>query len=182
MHNFKTMPSSWTCIPGLPRPLSPMTLSTLSRLAFSTPTPVQESAIPLFLSRKDVAAEAVTGSGKTLAFLIPIVEIIKSLPNGLGKHDIGALIVSPTRELASQISEVLEEFIMDINEESGEDTLKQMLLIGGRDIQADLKKVSVDKTTLTIPNDALQFYVGIFSTRTKAPTSWCAPPAAWKTS
>merc|ERR1719266_72851 len=87
--------------------------STIQELGFQFMTPVQASVIPLFLQRKDVAAEAVTGSGKTLAFLIPILETLYKLQTPLKKHEIGALIVSPTRELASQISEVLEEFLKD---------------------------------------------------------------------
>ena len=54
-----------------------------------------------------MCAEAVTGSGKTLAFLIPILEILLARNTPLNKHEIGALIISPTRELASQIDEVL---------------------------------------------------------------------------
>ena len=50
----------------------------------------------MFHCRKDVAAEAVTGSGKTLAFLIPVLEIIYRLPT-VKKHDVLALIISPTR-------------------------------------------------------------------------------------
>lgn len=88
----------------------------------------------MFLSRKDVAAEAVTGSGKTLAFLIPILEILMGLETPLGPHQIGALILSPTRELASQISEVLSTFLGHI---SG---LSQLLLIGGSNISSDIEK------------------------------------------
>ena len=94
----------------------------------------QASSIPLFLQRKDVAAEAVTGSGKTLAFLIPILEILMGLETPLGKHQIGALILSPTRELASQISEVLSDFLSRIP------SLSQLLLIGGSNINADIEK------------------------------------------
>ena len=83
--------------------LSASTLKTLKRLNFTKMTPVQAAAIPLFLQRKDVAAEAVTGSGKTLAFLIPVLETLAKLPTSLKKHEIGTLIITPTRELASQI-------------------------------------------------------------------------------
>ena len=65
---------------------------------------LQSTTIPLFLDRKDVAAEAVAGSGKTLAFLLPILEILTHLEEPLKYNQIGALILSPTRELASQIS------------------------------------------------------------------------------
>eukprot|EP00092_Neocalanus_flemingeri_P005872 GFUD01006320.1.p1 GENE.GFUD01006320.1~~GFUD01006320.1.p1 ORF type:complete len:593 (-),score=175.05 GFUD01006320.1:58-1836(-) len=115
--------------------LSEATMKTLERLNFNSMTPVQAAAIPLFLQRKDVAAEAVTGSGKTLAFIIPILETLYKMQTPLKKHDIGALIISPTRELASQISEVLEEFLKD--SESG---LTNVLLIGGNKVEKDVLK------------------------------------------
>lgn len=121
--------------------LSPSTLATLERLAFPSMTPVQAAAIPLFLARKDVAAEAVTGSGKTLAFLIPVLEIIYRLPT-VKKHDVLALIISPTRELASQISEVLGEFLQDsaLHQDSKQHQLTQLLFIGGNKVDRDLAR------------------------------------------
>lgn len=113
--------------------LSVSTLKTLKRLKFSKMTPVQAASIPLFLQRKDVAAEAVTGSGKTLAFIIPILEILSKLSTPLKKHEIGTLIISPTRELASQISEVLAEFLKD-----SDLVLKQHLFIGGNKVDKDV--------------------------------------------
>ena len=64
--------------------------------------------IPIFVNQhKDVVVEAITGSGKTLAFVIPIIEIIQKKSGSLKKHDIAALIISPTRELAQQIFDVI---------------------------------------------------------------------------
>jgi len=113
--------------------LSKNTLATLERLKFTSMTPVQAAAIPLFLQRKDVAAEAVTGSGKTLAFIIPILETLYKLQTPLKKHEVGALIISPTRELASQISEVLDEFLKD--SEAG---LSSLTFIGGNKVDKDV--------------------------------------------
>ncbi|KAI9659200.1 MAG: ATP-dependent rRNA helicase spb4 [Alyxoria varia] len=76
-------------------------------LDFGRMTPVQASTIPLFAGNKDVVVEAVTGSGKTLAFLIPIIERLLRLEEPLKKHHVGAIVISPTRELASQIYDVL---------------------------------------------------------------------------
>lgn len=75
-------------------------------MGFTKMTPVQASTIPLFMAHKDVMVEAVTGSGKTLAFLIPILEKLLRLDEPIKKHHVGAIIVSPTRELASQIHNV----------------------------------------------------------------------------
>lgn len=59
--------------------------------------------LPFGATLQDVAVEAVTGSGKTLAFVIPIVEILARRESKLRKHDVGALILLPTRELANQV-------------------------------------------------------------------------------
>ena len=91
--------------------LSPWILGVLSSMKFEQMTPVQASAIPLFLSHKDVVAEAVTGSGKTLAFVIPILEILQRREEKLKKHELGAVIVCPTRELAQQTAGVAQQFL-----------------------------------------------------------------------
>ncbi|OKL63174.1 ATP-dependent rRNA helicase spb4 [Talaromyces atroroseus] len=92
---------------SLDPPLSEWVLEAMSAMGFARMTPVQASAIPLFMSHKDVVVEAVTGSGKTLSFLIPIVEKLLRIDEPLKKHHVGAIIVAPTRELASQIYSVL---------------------------------------------------------------------------
>lgn len=59
------------------------------------------------MAHKDVVVEAVTGSGKTLAFLIPVIEKLLRLEEPIKKHHVGAIVLSPTRELATQIHNVL---------------------------------------------------------------------------
>ncbi|KAF2465572.1 ATP-dependent rRNA helicase SPB4 [Lindgomyces ingoldianus] len=87
--------------------LSEWILDAILFLGFTKTTPVQEAAIPMFMGNKDVVVEAVTGSGKTLAFLIPVVERLLRLDAPIKKHHVGAVIISPTRELATQIYTVL---------------------------------------------------------------------------
>lgn len=82
---------------ALDPPLSEWVLDAVSTMGFARMTPVQASAIPLFMGHKDVVVEAVTGSGKTLAFLIPVVEKLLRLEEPIKKHHVGAIIVSPTR-------------------------------------------------------------------------------------
>lgn len=82
---------------GLTPSLSDWTLEAVASMGFTRMTPVQASAIPLFMAHKDVVVEAVTGSGKTLSFLIPVVEKLLRLEEPLKKHHIGAIIISPTR-------------------------------------------------------------------------------------
>ncbi|GFG24425.1 ATP-dependent rRNA helicase spb4 [Aspergillus udagawae] len=91
--------------------LSEWVLEAMSSMGFTRMTPVQASAIPLFMAHKDVVVEAVTGSGKTLSFLIPVVEKLLRLEEPVKKHHIGAIIISPTRELASQIYNVLSSLL-----------------------------------------------------------------------
>ncbi|MEE6504143.1 hypothetical protein FKM82_005076 [Ascaphus truei] len=107
---------------------------TLRDLNFSHMTPVQSATIPLFMSNKDIAAEAVTGSGKTLAFVIPLLEILLRREEKLKKNQVGAIIITPTRELAVQIDEVLSCFTEHFPQFS------QILLIGGSNPVEDVRK------------------------------------------
>jgi ATP-dependent RNA helicase DDX55/SPB4 len=77
--------------------LSNKSLDSIEKLGFFKMTPVQAATIPLFLKNKDVLVEATTGSGKTLAFVVPIFEILSKNDLKLKTHDIGALIIAPTR-------------------------------------------------------------------------------------
>jgi ATP-dependent RNA helicase DDX55/SPB4 len=86
------------------------------------------------MAHKDVVAEAVTGSGKTLAFLVPLLEILLRRETPLGKRGVGAIIISPTRELATQTFGVLNEFRKEIQDFS------TLLTIGGCDPTVDLEK------------------------------------------
>lgn len=88
----------------------------VNSLNFPTMTPVQFATIPLLLGKKDVAVEAVTGSGKTLAFLIPLLEMLtkRGESEKWKKHEIGAIIISPTRELAVQTNDVLKQLIVSV--------------------------------------------------------------------
>lgn len=91
--------------------LSPDTLSALSKLGFAKPTPIQTAAIPEILAGHDVVGKASTGSGKTLAFGIPILESWIGPYGELAEDEEKdarpptALILSPTRELAHQLTE-----------------------------------------------------------------------------
>ena len=115
-------------------PLSECCLKGVDELGFEFMTPVQASTIPYFMQNKDVAVEALTGSGKTLAFVIPVVEMLIKRTSPWTKGEVGALVISPTRELASQIASVFVPFLPS--------SLSLALLIGGRDIQADVSLVN----------------------------------------
>uniref|UniRef100_A0A8D2LBQ1 ATP-dependent RNA helicase n=1 Tax=Varanus komodoensis TaxID=61221 RepID=A0A8D2LBQ1_VARKO len=106
----------------------------LQELRFTHMTPVQSATIPLFMTNKDVAAEAVTGSGKTLAFVIPIIEILLRREQKLKKMQVGAIVITPTRELAVQIDEVISHFTKHFPQFS------QCLLIGGKNPMEDVER------------------------------------------
>ncbi|KAL5640236.1 hypothetical protein ACGC1H_007493 [Rhizoctonia solani] len=91
--------------------LTPWVQEVISSQGFSQMTPVQASTIPLFMKHKDVVVEAVTGSGKTLAFVVPIIEKLIRREVPLRKNEVGALIISPTRELAAQIHSIFQLFL-----------------------------------------------------------------------
>ena len=84
--------------------LNEQILAGVDALGFSTPTPVQAGAIPKVLAGRDVVASAQTGTGKTAAFALPTLQRIAG-KSGHGPH---ALVVTPTRELAAQIDDVVK--------------------------------------------------------------------------
>ncbi len=110
---------------GLPAKL----LQALSRLNFTTPTPIQEQAIPVALEGRDILGSAQTGTGKTGAFGIPVVARLLANPKE------GALVLTPTRELASQVMTALQKMIP-------EKEIKTALLIGGDSIFFQQKQLS----------------------------------------
>jgi len=87
---------------GLIEPL----LRAVTEEGYTTPTPIQIQAIPPLLAGKDLLGCAQTGTGKTAAFALPILQRFHSNQyKGQGARPIRALIITPTRELASQISD-----------------------------------------------------------------------------
>ncbi len=85
--------------------LHPSLLKALKELGFARPTPIQNEAIPPAMEGRDVLACAMTGSGKTAAFLLPIVNRLLERPRGVTR----TLVLVPTRELAAQVLEHLNE-------------------------------------------------------------------------
>ncbi len=97
--------------------IAPGLLSAIAKLRFTEPTPIQQRSIPVGLEGKDLIAVAQTGTGKTLAFGIPIIQRLAQL-KGHG------LVLLPTRELAIQVNESLQE----VGRTTG---LRTVVLIGG---------------------------------------------------
>ncbi|KAF4527133.1 hypothetical protein B566_EDAN007234 [Ephemera danica] len=117
-------------------PLSAPIKKHIKALGFSKMTPVQAACIPLLLKSKDVAAEAVTGSGKTLAFIIPLLEMLLKRSEPLKKKECGAIIISPTRELATQTFEVLAGFLKYLPQ------FTSRLIVGGCPVVDDVRALN----------------------------------------
>ncbi len=86
------------------RLIKPLVLA-LDKKGYTTPTPIQEQSIPHILAGKDIFGCAQTGTGKTAAFALPILQLLSERKTNQNPRTIKALILAPTRELASQISE-----------------------------------------------------------------------------
>ncbi len=85
-------------------------LKSLKEEGYSTPTPIQQQAIPIVLEGKDLLGCAQTGTGKTAAFAIPILQLLNNPHQNDKKRKIRTLIVTPTRELAIQIGESFKTY------------------------------------------------------------------------
>jgi ATP-dependent RNA helicase RhlE len=91
---------------GLSKPL----LRAIQEQGYTKPTPIQEQAIPVILSKKDVLAGAQTGTGKTAGFTLPLLQRLSEMPKKKTKTEIKALVLTPTRELAAQVGESIATY------------------------------------------------------------------------
>jgi len=99
--------------------LPPALNTALAAMNYTVPTPIQAQAIPLALEGRDILGSAQTGTGKTAAFAIPLITRIMSSPRG------AALVLTPTRELAAQVIEVINQLL------GKRSFIPTVLLIGG---------------------------------------------------
>lgn len=127
------MDQSWKVLDEI---IDPVVLNAVSSLNFVNMTPVQAACIPQFVRHKDMAVEAVTGSGKTLAFVVPIMHMLAKRETKLKKHEVGAIILTPTRELAFQIQEVVSHFL------KFQPQFTSYLVIGGVKPEADINHLT----------------------------------------
>lgn len=110
--------------------LQPSLTKALKTIGLVQPTPIQAEAIPVLLKGNDIIAQAKTGTGKTFAFVLPILEKID--PNQI---NIQALIVTPTRELALQITTEIEKLLSTIKD------IHVLAIYGGQDVNRQLNKL-----------------------------------------
>lgn len=107
--------------------LSEARVNHLEKVGFTSPTTIQSQAIPELLAGRDVVGQSQTGTGKTAAFSLPILERID-----VEKRAVQALILTPTRELASQVAEAIGDF-------SNTRRLSILTVYGGQSIDRQIK-------------------------------------------
>ena len=109
--------------------LNPMIQRTCEKIQYNTPTPIQALAIPSVLAGKSVIANSETGSGKTAAFGLPMIHKLSKDP-----YSIFAVVITPTIELAMQISQQLSIFGQGMN-------LRQALIVGKTSIAKQINEL-----------------------------------------
>ncbi len=110
--------------------LHPLLLQAVADTGYTTPTPIQAQALPEVMAGKDVMGAAQTGTGKTAAFTLPILHRLMPLANtsaSPARHPVRALILTPTRELADQVSESVKRYSLQT-------PLRSTVVFGGVDI------------------------------------------------
>ncbi|GAB1869054.1 ATP-dependent RNA helicase [Camponotus japonicus] len=129
-------------------PLSRITLKGLAENNYIDMTDIQRQSIGLALQGNDILGAAKTGSGKTLAFLIPVLEILYC-KQWTRLDGVGALIITPTRELAYQIYETLRKVGRHHDVSAG-------LIIGGKDLKFERKRMDQCNIVICTPGRLLQ--------------------------
>lgn len=109
--------------------LLPQSLAALAERGITEPTPIQAQSIPLLLDSQDLIGQASTGSGKTLAFSLPMMEFVDPK-----KSHVQALVLTPTRELANQIVDVIGSL-------ARRDKVKVLPVYGGRSIRPQIEAI-----------------------------------------
>jgi len=93
-------------------------LKTIAQQGYTTPSPIQIEAIPMVLSQRDVMAVAHTGTGKTAGFTLPMLQLLSGGPSPQALC-VRALVIAPTRELAAQVAQSVQNYSLYMNIRSG---------------------------------------------------------------
>lgn len=128
--------------------MSRKTLLSLQKCKFIKPTEIQRQSIGYALQGRDVLGAAITGSGKTLAFLIPVMENL-FVKKWVRQDGVGAIIISPTRELAYQIFETLKKVGAHHDFSAG-------LIIGGKNLKFERSRMDQCNVIICTPGRLLQ--------------------------
>jgi len=114
--------------------LSDTLLQAVQQTGYTSPTPIQERAIPEILAGRDVMAAAQTGTGKTAGFTLPLLQLISGRPNR-NRNSFRALILTPTRELAAQIEDSIQTY-------GAQENLRYGVVFGGVNINPQKKTLN----------------------------------------
>lgn len=132
--------------------LAPYLIESIVKQDYSTPTPIQEQAIPVILAGKDVLGIAPTGSGKTAAYALPILHNLASTKRVKTKNrHIDVLVLVPTRELAVQVESVFQSFAEDLPY-----TFKSMAVYGGVSINPQMMKMQHINVLVATPGRLIE--------------------------
>ena len=110
-------------------------LRAVSEQGYSTPTPIQQQAIPVILEGRDLLGSAQTGTGKTAGFTLPLLQrLMDAGNNGRNQKAIRALVLTPTRELAAQVSDNVSAYGKHL-------PLRSAVIFGGVNINPQKQKL-----------------------------------------
>ena len=127
----------------------PAVATGILKAGYATPTPIQAEAIPPIMQQRDVMGRAQTGTGKTAAFVLPILHQLVGQPQAKSqKNRTRALILAPTRELAEQINQA-------INDLGSETRIKCAAVYGGVSIVAQIQKLKQADIIVACPGRLL---------------------------
>jgi ATP-dependent RNA helicase DeaD len=111
--------------------LSPPLLAAIKDVGYEVPTPIQARTIPALLAGRDLIGQAQTGTGKTAAFALPILEALD-----LGRDQVQALVLTPTRELCIQVAEAIHTYAKHMGR------VRVLPIYGGQPIQPQLRHLA----------------------------------------
>lgn len=112
--------------------IEPLIRSTTEQ-GYLEPTPIQQQAIPAILNGRDVLASAQTGTGKTAGFVLPVLQRLVNQPRA-GSNAVKVLVLTPTRELASQVQESIQQYGRHLS-------LRSTVVFGGVKINPQMMKL-----------------------------------------
>ncbi|MFT6361521.1 MAG: ATP-dependent RNA helicase DeaD [Candidatus Paceibacteria bacterium] len=110
----------------------------ISRAGFEEPSPIQIQSIPLILAGKDMVGQAHTGTGKTAAFALPILQVITK------SDGVGAVVIVPTRELATQVADEFYKFSRNLN-------IRTATVYGGTSYKRQIEHISTAGIVVATP-------------------------------
>ncbi|GMA68577.1 hypothetical protein GCM10025884_22040 [Leuconostoc gelidum subsp. gelidum] len=123
--------------------LKPEIIVALTKIGFTQPTPVQAKLIPSILQGNDVVGQSQTGSGKTHTFLIPILNQLSQ--NEQNEQYVQAVITTPSRELAAQITKAAKDFA-----ENWQQNVTISEFVGGTDKMRQIKQLEKGQPQIVI--------------------------------